>query len=151
MSYCSNCGSSIDENYEFCPSCGVKVLREADNSHGHNNESHDAGTKICQNCGQIMASDAFYCIICGATYDDGQDIYDVAEKIKNNQKNGRWVGKWTAFFLCLFLGWIGVHRYYEGKIMSGIVYTFTFGLFGLGWVYDMVRILLKPNPYLAKK
>ncbi len=55
--------------------------------------------------------------------------------------------KWYAFFLCLFFGYLGAHKFYEGKIMLGIVYACTFGLFGIGWVIDLVRLFFKPNPY----
>ena len=57
------------------------------------------------------------------------------------------VNKWTAFVLCVFLGYLGAHRFYEGKVILGIIYLFTFGLFGIGWFIDIIRILCKPNPY----
>lgn len=57
--------------------------------------------------------------------------------------------KWVSFFLCLFLGYIGAHKYYEGKITTGILYTFTLGLFGIGWFLDTFRLLFKPNPYFV--
>ena len=49
--------------------------------------------------------------------------------------------KWTAFFLCLFGGWLGLHQFYVGKIGKGLLYAFTFGLFMFGWFADCVRIL----------
>ena len=55
--------------------------------------------------------------------------------------------KWVAFVLCLFLGYFGAHKFYDGKLGIGLVYFFTFGLFGLGWFIDIFRILAKPNPY----
>lgn len=55
--------------------------------------------------------------------------------------------KWTAFFLCLFLGIFGIHKFYEGKVLLGIVYFFTMGLFTVGVVVDLIVLLLKPNPY----
>ena len=42
--------------------------------------------------------------------------------------------------LCIFLGYFGVHRFYAGKKKSGLVYLFTFGLFGLGWILDIILI-----------
>ena len=41
--------------------------------------------------------------------------------------------KWAAFFLCLFLGLIGAHKFYEGKIGMGVLYIFTGGLFGIDY------------------
>ena len=49
--------------------------------------------------------------------------------------------RWVAFVLCLFLGVIGVHRFYVGKIGTGILYLCTGGLFGIGWLVDLVKIL----------
>ena len=61
--------------------------------------------------------------------------------------NGKPNNKWVAFFLCLFLGFYGAHKFYEGRIGMGILYLFTAGLFGFGWIVDCVRLLAKPNPY----
>ena len=49
--------------------------------------------------------------------------------------------KMTTFLLCLFLGGLGVHRYYVGKIGTGILYTLTAGLFGIGYLVDFIKIL----------
>ena len=39
----------------------------------------------------------------------------------------------------IFLGWLGIQRYASGQIALGILYTLTFGLFGIGWIYDIVK------------
>ena len=49
--------------------------------------------------------------------------------------------KWVVFFLCFFLGWLGIHRFYVGKIGTGILYLFTFGFFGIGIFIDLILIL----------
>ena len=46
----------------------------------------------------------------------------------------------TTLLLCLLCGGIGVHRYYVGKIGTGILYTLTFGLFGIGYLVDLIKI-----------
>lgn len=50
--------------------------------------------------------------------------------------------KWVAFLLCLLLGYLGAHYFYVGKIGMGILYLLTLGLVGIGWIVDIVRILL---------
>ena len=42
-----------------------------------------------------------------------------------------------AWILLVFLGLFGVHRMYMGKWLTGILYLFTGGLFGFGYIYDM--------------
>lgn len=58
--------------------------------------------------------------------------------------------KWVAFFLCLFLGFLGAHKFYEGKAGMGILYLLTCGLFGIGWFIDCIVLLCKPNPYYVR-
>ena len=55
--------------------------------------------------------------------------------------------KWISFFLCLFLGPLGIHKFYEGRVLLGLVYLFTMGLFGVGVIIDLIVLLFKPNPY----
>ncbi len=42
----------------------------------------------------------------------------------------------VAWILLVFLGIFGVHRFYLGKWLSGILYLLTGGLFLLGLLYD---------------
>ena len=55
--------------------------------------------------------------------------------------------KWISFFLCLFFGVLGAHKFYEERILLGIVYICTGGLFGIGIIIDLIVLLFKPNPY----
>ena len=55
--------------------------------------------------------------------------------------------KWISFLLCLFFGIFGAHKFYEGKILFGIVYLLTAGFLGLGILIDLIILLFKPNPY----
>ena len=49
--------------------------------------------------------------------------------------------KLVALLLCFFLGGWGVHRFYVGKIGTGILYLLTGGLFLIGIIVDFVNIL----------
>ena len=48
----------------------------------------------------------------------------------------------TALLLCIFGGWLGLHYFYVGKIVKGLIYACTFGLAMFGWIIDIFRILL---------
>lgn len=49
-----------------------------------------------------------------------------------------------AYFLSLFLGFLGADRFYIGEFMAGFGKLSTLGGFGFWWVYDIVRIGTAP-------
>lgn len=60
-------------------------------------------------------------------------VYVTATSNKSKQK---------ALVLAIILGWLGAHQFYVGRMGVGIIYAFTFGLFGVGWLRDIWHILL---------
>lgn len=151
MAYCTNCGRKIEETFDFCPECGSKITTGSRSSTTeYINFEKNERMKICPECNAEMPEDAFYCLNCGKPFENCQnDFEEVQMQVK--RQFGTWKNKWVALILCICLGWIGAHRYYEGKIITALIYTFTLGFFGIGWVIDIIRLALKPNPYLAKR
>ena len=62
------------------------------------------------------------------------------KKTGNAYKKTRTVkrNKWVELFLCVFFGYIGAHKFYEGNTKAGLLYLFTVGLLGIGWIKDIV-------------
>ena len=107
-------------------------------------------TKFCAQCGNVIAREAVVCPLCGCQVAAFQQIQPAVIINNNNnlaQGTQKPKDKWVAFFLCFFLGVFGIHRFYEGKFGTGLLYLFTGGLFGIGWLVDIIRILCMPNQY----
>lgn len=122
----------------------------------------EANKVFCRNCGKPMDPESAFCPACGQSQTGAINRQNEAQQpvipqivINNTNSNVNTVGgyygrpknKWVAFFLCLFLGYFGAHKFYENKGGMGILYILTFGLFGIGWVIDTIVLLCKPNPY----
>ena len=118
---------------------------------------NQGNTKFCSHCGQQIPAAAVICSHCGCQVESIQQAAQPNIVINNANTNtntnivggrgGKRLSKWTAFFLCLFLGFLGAHKFYEGRTGMGILYFFTVGLFYFGWIADCIAILRKPDPY----
>ncbi len=114
-------------------------------------------TKFCRHCGGKIPETAVICTLCGRQVEDLKHSEQPSIVINNaNTNTNAQVGgipfrkvcnKWVSFLLCLFLGFLGAHKFYEGKVGMGILYLLTCGLFGIGWFIDCIVLLFKPNPY----
>lgn len=45
-----------------------------------------------------------------------------------------------AWLLLAFAGWLGFHRFAQGRIFTGAVYLCTMGLCGVGVIYDLLTM-----------
>lgn len=114
-------------------------------------------TKFCKFCGEKIPEDAVMCTHCGRQVEQlkGEQPQVVINNANTNTNMNKNIGavsdrpknKWVAIILCAFLGFLGAHKFYEGKTGMGILYLFTCGLFGVGIIIDFIALLFKPNPY----
>lgn len=116
-------------------------------------------SKFCKHCGAKIAGDVIICTACGRQVEELKSAPAIPNIVVNNtntntntnvNNNGMMKkpkNKWVALLLCLFLGFLGAHKFYEGKIGMGIVYIFTGGLFLIGVTIDFIVLLFKHNPY----
>lgn len=106
----------------------------------------------CSKCGKQIDDEAIVCVHCGvptANYKQNQqsNVQVVNNVIENNNGYVNAKNKWISLLLCLFLGFLGFHKFYEGKILMGFLYALTAGFFGFGIFIDLIVLLFKPNPY----
>lgn len=97
-------------------------------------EAAPAGTTApqmiyCGTCGGEMAPIAPNCPKCGAPNDRAST--------KTSSKS-----MVAAALLCFFLGVFGIHRFYVGKYLTGILMILTLGGLGIWSLVDLVRIIV---------
>lgn len=145
--YCQKCAAEIVDGSKVCQNCGAL----------------QGNAKFCQHCGEAIDADCVICPKCGKQVQQlKQEQPQVIINNTNTNTNtatatatasasgavaGRPRNKWVALCLCIFLGFLGGHKFYEGKIGMGLLYIFTAGLFGIGILIDAISLLFKPNPY----
>lgn len=131
-------------------------------------EGYAGPVMYCKYCGGKIPTQAFVCVHCGCQVGTAQtpppapapviinnNVSNNNNNVSNNNntpvyhpvKERHMKSKWLALLLCLFGGFIGLHKFYEGKFLMGLLYLFTGGLAGIGVVIDLIVLLFKPNPY----
>ena len=55
----------------------------------------------------------------------------------------------SFFSIALSTGLLGGHKFYTGNYFQGILYLFTFGLLGVGYILDLVMILTGSYSYMS--
>lgn len=114
--YCRNCGAVVSEKAKYCVLCGVPPMD---------------GDKYCPNCKAETSPKAVVCVKCGVSLVPQSNIANLSPK------------SWkVTLLLCFFLGMFGVHRFYVGKVGTGILQLITFGGCGIWALIDFILIAL---------
>ena len=90
----------------------------------------DLTQKYCSACGTSIDSRAEICPSCGVRVAPPAAIADASDKSRT-----------AALLLCFFLGVLGAHRFYVGKVGTGLVWLFTIGILGIGALVDLISII----------
>lgn len=61
------------------------------------------------------------------------------EEMPGAEKKKNWL---ATLLLEIFLGYLGIHRFYVGKVGTGILWLITGGVFGIGWLVDLIMIAI---------
>lgn len=117
--------------------------------------------KLCKSCAKEVKNSATMCPYCGASFLNKKSVIreDEIEREKDYQstnENGPYMNnglirgpfnKWISIVLCLLLGFLGAHKFYERKYITGIFYAVTFGFWGVGIIVDLIKLFSKPKYY----
>jgi len=49
-----------------------------------------------------------------------------------------------------FLGYLGIHRFIKSYWLSGFIWLCTGGLFGIGWIIDLIYVILDKPLFFAQ-
>jgi TM2 domain-containing membrane protein YozV len=87
-------------------------------------------TKYCHACAAVIDLMAVVCPSCGVAQ------AQLATADDNSEKRIL-----PAFLLCFTLGVFGVHRFYAGKIGTGLLQLVTLGGLGIWMLIDLIMII----------
>lgn len=107
--------------------------------------------KYCTKCGTRLADDAKFCSNCGASQEENSNFSEEHKQENvyvatpsNSYSSSSSLSRGLATILC-GLAFIcpvcGIHRFYVGKIGTGILWLLTAGLFGIGQLVDLIMII----------
>lgn len=92
--FCTYCGKEVSKTAEVCFDCGCRVY---------------GGKSYCHNCGVKLNPNQVICVKCRSSLEDEVKF----------EKN---LNQVLAGVLALLLGGIGIHKFYLGHTLSGIIY-----------------------------
>lgn len=96
--------------------------------------------KYCVHCGEIIDAKAEICPKCGVRqpvmYANSDNFSSYQRPVQHTDE--RWL---TVLLLAIFLGELGVHRFYVGKIGTGILQLITLGGCGIWWLIDVIMVV----------
>ena len=86
-------------------------------------------TKYCQTCGTVIDAMAVVCTQCGVMQPLPTGYMESEKKIL------------PALVLCVSLGVFGAHRFYAGKIATGVLQLVTLGGLGIWMLVDLIMLV----------
>ena len=88
----------------------------------------------CPNCGKPVNEETNFCSNCGMSLKSAPEPQPAKETINNDD---RWL---ITLLLCILVGSLGVHRFYTGNILTGVLMLITLGGCGVWTIVDIVMI-----------
>jgi len=127
---------AVDESFEAPP----EPIEPIESTVADDAPTSSEASLFCPQCGASMGANDSFCGGCGWRLGEVPRAEISAEgRVITNPSS---LNRLTALLLCLFLGFLGAHRFYVGKIGTALLFPITFGGFlGIWWIYDTVMIV----------
>jgi len=95
----------------------------------------------CSNCGAVIEPGQGKCFKCGTFVPQNTSQQGYSAQVNQNTQQAAVTSWMVTLLLNIFLGYMGVHRFYSGSIGIGVVQLITGGMCGVWWLIDLILIL----------
>lgn len=93
---------------------------------------------FCANCGKELSDNAYMCPQCGEP--TTKKSTTIVNEIPSDASEKEWL---PTLLLCIFLGGLGIHSFYSGKTLFGVLQLLTLGGCGIWTLIDLILIITK--------
>ncbi len=139
--FCKCCSAEMPSDATVCEYCGVAYEENTPKQEAAQNTTQESSNSYTNNytANYVNNNGSYRNGVEGVLPAQSNATVVSQSSVSDEEKDKALV----SMLLAIFLGEFGVHRFYEGKIATGILWLCTGGLLGVGYIVDLINRIVR--------